>query len=62
MSAPDAPLTGRVIVVTGTDLARLGATARELESDGARVVVFAGDASDPEDRAALMEMLAELPT
>ena len=38
----------------------LGATARELEADGHRTVVFVGDVTTAAGRAALRELLAEL--
>ncbi|MFN8028222.1 MAG: hypothetical protein U0W40_18225 [Acidimicrobiia bacterium] len=52
----------KVVVLTGTEAqaASLGATARELEAQGHRTVVFVGDVTADAGRAALQELLAEL--
>jgi hypothetical protein len=52
----------KVVVLTGTeaDAASLGETARALEDAGHRTVVFVGDVTSTEGRAALQELLAEL--
>jgi hypothetical protein len=51
-----------VVVLVGRDVdaAVLGAVARELADAGRRAAVFVGDVTDPDGRAALDEMLAEL--
>jgi actin-like ATPase involved in cell morphogenesis len=52
----------RVVVLTGAEgeAAALGATARALEDEGHRTVVFVGDVTTDAGRAALRELLAEL--
>jgi hypothetical protein len=51
-----------VVVLVGRDVdaAALGAVARELADAGRRAAVFVGDVTDPDGRAALDELLAEL--
>jgi electron transfer flavoprotein alpha/beta subunit len=58
----DRPEERRVVVLTGNeaDAEALGTTARALEADGHRTVVFVGDATTDTGRAALRELLAEL--
>jgi len=55
-------VSDKVVVLTGSeaDAAALGATARTLEESGHRTVVFVGDLTTDEARAALQELLAEL--
>jgi hypothetical protein len=50
--------TDPVVVVLGSDAGRVGAVVADLEARGLRAGAFVGDPSD--DRAALLEMLAEL--
>jgi len=52
----------KVVVLTGTEdgAEALGATARTLEADGHRTVVFVGDVTTDAGRRALLELLAEL--
>ncbi len=52
----------RVVVLTGneSEAEALGTTARALEADGHRTVVFVGDVTTDAGRAALRELLAEL--
>jgi hypothetical protein len=49
-----------VVVLAGPDGTGLGTFAGELEARGARVAVFVGDLTDPDERAALLAMLDEL--
>jgi len=58
----DRPAERRVVVLTGSDAEAeaLGVTARVLEGDGHRTVVFVGDVTTDAGRAALRELLAEL--
>ncbi len=58
----DRPEERRVVVLTGTEAEAeaLGVTARALEADGHRTVVFVGDVTTDAGRAALRELLAEL--
>jgi phosphoglycolate phosphatase-like HAD superfamily hydrolase len=58
--SPEPALAGRTVVVTSPEPDRAGAAARVLEAEGARVVVFVGDVTDDEERAALVEMVAEI--
>jgi NAD(P)-dependent dehydrogenase (short-subunit alcohol dehydrogenase family) len=51
---------GAAVVLVGADDATAGAVAREVVDAGGRAAVFAGSLTDPDDRAALAEMLAEL--
>ena len=61
MSA-DRPEERRVVVLTGNEASAeaLGLTARALEAEGHRTVVFVGDVTTDPGRAALHELLAEL--
>jgi NAD(P)-dependent dehydrogenase (short-subunit alcohol dehydrogenase family) len=47
-------------VVVGGDAEAAAAVAQAAEQAGARTAVFVGDLSDPTDRAALVELIAEL--
>jgi NADP-dependent 3-hydroxy acid dehydrogenase YdfG len=49
-----------IVVLTGIDGDALGALAAELVSTGARVAVFAGDVTNGDGRAALVELVHEL--
>lgn len=62
MSAGSGSADRRVVVLTGTDADAegLGVTARALEEAGHRSVLFVGDVTTTEGRAALFELLAEL--
>jgi NAD(P)-dependent dehydrogenase (short-subunit alcohol dehydrogenase family) len=67
LSAPDTreaalacAAEGAAVVLVGADDGTAGAVAREVVDAGGRAAVFVGALTDPDDRAALAEMLAEL--
>ncbi len=50
---------GYEVVITGRDEARLVSTARDLRSEGGRIVPIAGDVTDERHRAAVAEAVGE---
>lgn len=52
--------TGMIVVLCGTDSGALGSLGAEIEADGGRVAIFAGDVRDGAAREVLVEMVSEL--